>query len=152
MQILSLMGFFCAVRIVFFFRFIQYTIHLCRKRRKLPHLLKCGSWISVIVGGGSGFSSGSTLDCQLIGSQNRSLLQAGLRWIWKGVCCWLNFELILLFVDTVFRCWCWTLFRINTYEIVGETGGHRAHWDIGVFSFTNKWWSSLKPSFIVKFP
>ena len=35
----------------------------------------------------------------------------------KGVKSWLIFELILLFVDIVFRFWCWWLFWIITSEI-----------------------------------
>ena len=33
-----------------------------------------------------------------------------------GGWCWLIFELIKLFVDIVYWCWCCTLFRINTSE------------------------------------
>ena len=35
----------------------------------------------------------------------------------KVVCCCLLFRLILLFVDIVFWCWCWSLFRIIICEI-----------------------------------
>ena len=63
---------------------------------------------------------------------------------WQKVCCLLIFELILLLVDIVI--WCWSLFRINTYEIVSwrYQFWHGMPWDDGLHLIYKLWFVIIK--------